>query len=216
MKKLLLLVISLSLAGCAATQNKPMDASTMAALKGKSLILVKRESPSFIAMTSGKGMFAVVGVGAAAAAGNELVRENKIVDPAMTIATSLGQTLNTRYGLRVAGKTSAVADSDDLNKIVELAGNSDYALDVVSTGWMYIYDGFKFSDYFVRYTAKLRLIDVRTSTVVSSGVCAYDPKNAGKPAVTHEKLLQNNAAYIKQELSDATKFCTAQLINGLS
>ncbi len=215
MRILLLLVVSLSLAGCASTQNKPMDAATLAGLNGKRLILVQRESPSFIAMTSGKGMFAVVGVGAAAAAGNNLAQEENIVDPAMTIATTLGQTLKSRHGVNLVGKTSAVANSGELSEIVELSGNNDYALDVVTSGWMYIYDGFKFSDYFVRYTANLRLIDVRTSTVVSTGFCAYDPKKAGKSPVTHETLLKNNAAYIKQELSDATKFCTAQFIEGL-
>lgn len=212
MKYLLLLVVSLSLAGCASTQNIPVDSSTLDSFGGKRLILVQRESPSFIAMTYGKGMFALAGVGAAATAGNNLVKEKNIVDPAMGIAESLGTILKSRYGLRGVRKTSTVAASGDLEEIVALSGSIDYALDVVTTGWQYIYDGFKFSDYFVRYTANLRLIDVRTSKVVSSGFCHYDPKKAGKPAVTHDTLLKNNAAYIKQELSDAKRFCTQQFI----
>lgn len=215
MKKFLLLVICFSLAGCAATQNKPADPATLAELKGKKVVLVQRESPSFVAMTSGKGMFAVAGVGAAVAAGNKLVKEKNIVDPAMNIATSLGKTLNSRFGATMAGKTSGVASSDNLNEIIGLAGNSDYALDVVTNGWTYIYDGFNFSDYFVGYSARVRLVDVRTSEVVSSGFCAYDAKKAGKSAVTHDALLRNDAAYIKQELADATRICTEQLIAGM-
>lgn len=215
MRLILLLVVSLSLAGCAATQNKPVDSATLAGFSGKTLILVKRESPSFVAMTSNKGMFAVVGVAAAASAGNEMVKQKNIVDPAMTIASSLGQTLKSRHGMRVVGKTSAASASGDLQEIVAMSGRNDYALDIVTTGWSYIYDGFKFSDYFVGYSANLRLIDVRTSEVVSTGFCAYDPKKAGKTAVTHDTLMKDNAAYIKQELADAARFCTQQFIAGL-
>lgn len=212
MKNLLLVIACLSIVGCAATQNSPAEPETLANFKGKSLMLIQRESPTFVAMTSGKGMFAVAGVGAAAVAGNKLVKDNAIADPAMNIGHSLANALTTRHGVKLHGQSDAVAASNDVHDIAKLADGSEYALDVVTNGWSYIYDGFKFSDYFVGYSAKLRLIDVDTATVVSSGFCAYDAKKAGKSSVAHEKLLENNAAYIKQEISDAADFCTQQFI----
>ncbi|MGI9289048.1 MAG: hypothetical protein ACR2P1_26990 [Pseudomonadales bacterium] len=212
MKKLLLTIVCLSVVSCAATQNQPVNPETLATLKGKSLTLIQRESPTFVAMTSGKGMFAVAGVGAAAAAGNKLVKDNEIADPAMDISSSLAQALTTRHGLKLQGQSAGVTASNDMHDIVKLADGSEYALDVVTNGWSYIYDGFKFSDYFVGYSAKLRLIEVNTSKVISGGFCAYDAKKAGKSPVVHEKLLENNAAYIKQEISDAADFCTQQFI----
>lgn len=175
-------------------------------MQGKSLAVVKRESPNFVAMTSGKGMFAVAGVGAAAASGNKLVAENAIVDPALQIGESVANDLTNAHGLVLLPRPTAVK-SGDVSEIAKSASGSDYALDVVTNGWSYMYDGFNFADYFVGYSSKLRLIDVRTEKVVSSGFCAYNPKKAGKSAVPHYKLVANDAAFIKQELADASEQC---------
>ena len=214
MKALTFGVLLLMLGACASTQNVAVSSDTRDAMQGKSVILVQRETPSFVAMTSGKGMFAVAGVGAAVAEGNKMVSENGIVDPAMTISRTLAENLVSDYGLQLQGETG-VATSDSVDSIVELAGESDYALDVATNGWTYMYDGFSFGDYFVGYSSKLRLIDVRTGKVVSSGFCAYDAKKLGKGPVSHEKLLAENAAYIKQELADATDVCIQEFATKL-
>ena len=214
MRAIILLFVCLSVVGCATTQNVTMSQDSLASLQGKSLTLIHRESPNFVAMTSGKGAFAVAGVGAAVAAGNKLVKENAIADPAMTISQSVAKDLANSHGLILQDRPTAMA-SPDLNEIAASASGSDYALDVVTNGWSYMYDGFKFGDYFVGYSSKLRLIDVGSAEVVSSGLCIYDAKKAGKTAVTHDALLANNAAYIKQELNDATNFCIQEFSQNL-
>lgn len=206
MKKVVALVLSLFLVGCAG-KNMAIDRATLPTLKGKSVTLVKNESPNFVAMTSGKGMFAVAGVGAAIAAGNQLVRDNQIADPAPNISRMLAQELNSRYGLSPIGDADKVAESTGVADIAKLANGSDYALDVATNGWSFMYDGFNFSDYMVGCSVKMRLIEVANSRVISEGVCAYDTKRAGKPLVRYEQLLEDNAAYIKQSLEDATLFC---------
>lgn len=206
MRNLSAVIVCLLLGACASTQDLAVSSELLETMQGKSLVVIQRETPNFVAMTSGKGMFAVAGVGAAVAAGNKVVKENGIVDPAKNISLSLARTLARNHGLELRGETD-VADSDKVDHLVQMAGGSDYALEVVTNGWSYIYDGFSFSDYFVGYSAKLRLIDVRASQVISSGLCAYDAKKAGKSPVSHETLLANNAAYIKQELADAADLC---------
>lgn len=210
MKKGIVLLVSLLLAGCAGTVNKPIDRTVLPTLKGKSVALVTHESPSFIAMTSGKGMFAVAGVGAAAAAGNKLVKDCNIEDPAPKIGNLLSEDLSTRYGLAAKGPVAQEAGSKDVAEIVKLATGSDYALDVATNGWSFMYDGFKFSDYHVGCNVKMQLIDVASATPISQGVCAYSTKLAGKPAVAYEKLLENDAAYIKQTMEDAAAACAKQ------
>lgn len=207
-------ILLLLLGACAGPQNLAVSRDTLDAMQGKSVVLIQRESPGFVAMTSGKGMFAVAGVGAAVVAGNKMVSENGIVDPAMTISRTLAHSLANGYGVQVQGETEVV-ESDNVDSLVAAAGQSDYALDVATNGWSYIYDGFSFGDYFVGYSSKLRLIDVRSGEVVSSGLCLYDAKKNGKTAVTHEKLLAENAAYIKQELADATNLCIEEFATGL-
>lgn len=211
MKILVSAVFCVLLAGCAAAPTQRLSEDTMSTMNGKTVTLIQRESPTFVAMTSGKGMFAVAGVGAAAVAGNNLVKDAQIEDPANAIRSALGEELANKHGAKIAGQSNVVANSDKMADIVLAAGNSDYALDVVTNGWSYMYDGFKFSDYFVGYSARLRLIDVSTSTVLATGMCAYDAKKAGKPAVSHDTLIADNAAYIKQELADATSSCVQQL-----
>lgn len=210
MKNIGLALAGLAIVGCASTQNVAVAPETLSNLEGKSLTLVQRESPSFVAMTSGKGMFAVAGVGAATAAGNKLVKEKDIADPALTIGQSLAQNLSDEHGVVVRGKSAGVADSNDVTEIVEQAKGSDYALDVVTNGWSYMYDGFNFGDFYVGYSSRVRMIDVATAKVISNGFCAYDAKKAGKGPVSHDTLLENDAAYIKRELADATDLCIEQ------
>ncbi len=152
-------MLASALLGACASQNVAVSSDTLATMQGKSLVLIQRESPSFVAMTSGKGMFAVAGVGAAALAGNKIVKENDIVDPAMTISRRLANGLVNEYGVALRGETDAIP-TDKVDSLADAANDSDYALDVVTHGWSYMYDGFKMGDYFVGYSSKLRLIDV--------------------------------------------------------
>ncbi len=209
MKNVSVLAACVALGACATTQNISASPETVQDMKGKSLVVIHRESPDFIAMTSGKGMFAVAGVGAAVVEGNKLVEEAGLLDPAMTIGHSLARDLVVNYGLTFNGETGK-ANSGNVATLVNLASGSDYALDVATNGWSYIYDGFAFGDYFVGYSSELRLIDVATGKVVSSGTCAYDAKKAGKSAVSHDALVANDAFFVKQELADAIDLCAQE------
>ena len=137
------------LGACASTQNTPVSSEVLASMDGKSFVLIERQSPDFVAMTSGKGMFALAGVGAAVTAGNRLVRDNNVRDPAMTISRALADDLVTDHGMTFTGETE-IADTGRVGDLIALADGSDYALDIVTNGWTYMYDGFNFGDYFTR------------------------------------------------------------------
>ncbi len=215
LKGLFTLSFLLSVVGCAGTQKKAVDQSILPTLKGKSIVQVQRESPTFVAMTSGKGMFALAGVAAAAAEGNQLVKNNQIKDPALSIGESVSAALVANYGLVDKGQSDAVLDTNDIAQIATQAEDSDYALDVATNGWSFIYDGFRFSEYIVGCSVKLRMIDVQKAKPIAEGICAYDTKTAGKPNVSYETLLENDAAYIKQTLADASKFCSEKFLTEL-
>lgn len=210
MKQLAFLLLILNIAGCADTQKRPLDSSASSTIRGKTLILVHGESPDFVAMTSGKGMFSVIGVGAAVAEGNRLVEEKKIDDPAIKISETIANVLTDRYDMQNQGRTTTASSSGNVEDIAKKANGYDYALEVTTNGWQYIYDGFNFSDYFVGYTAKIRLIDVSKSNIIANDYCIYDSKKFGKSPVTHDELLENDAAYIKKELVSAAQYCADQ------
>ena len=215
MRNLTALTLVLLAVGCASTSTQPLSSDATKNLTGKSIQVIQRESPTFVAMTSGKGMFAVAGVGAAAAAGNKLVKDKQIADPAQQIGSALAGLLASEHDMVFVDEDVPVSKSSDVDELVELGKRSDYVIDVATTGWSYIYDGFKFSDYYVGYTSKLRLIDTSSGEVISSGACAYDAKKAGKSPVTHDELMKQDAAYIKSELSDAAAHCITQFRNEL-
>lgn len=192
-----------------------LDLADIANFRGKSLVLVKRTSPDFKAFTAKKGTHTLINVNAAIRAGNGLVKDNKIVDPALDISKSVTRGLRSRYALTIAGINRKVAEDDDLGTITKLGGSKDYVLDVATSDWGFTSNGFKFSEYLVTYSAKLRLIDVKESKVIAEGLCDYDWKAAGKEFVDYEQLLADDAAVIKQHLTESVKYCTKHYLTKL-
>ena len=87
----------------------PADAST---LQGKTLALTVHERPNFIAMTAGKATFALFGVGAMVIAGNKLIDDNHVADPAQIVRTNLANALRDADGMQPmpADKTATKAE----------------------------------------------------------------------------------------------------------
>jgi hypothetical protein len=49
---------------------------------------------------------------------------------------------------------------------------------------------------------------VKAGKVLAEGLCIYDWKKAGKPTVSYEELMANDAAVIKKHLAESVDFCT--------
>ncbi|WP_428647056.1 hypothetical protein [Roseibium sp.] len=206
MRKILSLAfLCLLTAGCVSS-TQPLSSGDRGGLTGKTIAMTTRGSPAFLAMTAGKGMFAVAGVAVAAASGNELVRNNNIADPTEAIAQGVAAAYGAAYDMQVVEPVNTVSTSD-ISAIVKASGGANYVLDVASLGWGYTYLGFNFNQFRVGYTVNMRVIDASTGKVISTDSCIYDPKKMGKPAVSHDELLADGAAYIKKELADATRLC---------
>lgn len=212
MKYLVLVAIAL-LTGCATT-NSPMTAENAQKLTGESLIVTKRESPSFIAMTSSKGMFAVLGVAAAVSAGNEMVKTNNVEDPAFYIADAMAKKLTDQHAMAYAGQMEKTLTADEAAGVAKELPGYSYAVDVTSTGWSFIYDGFNFSDYYLRYGAEFHLIDIGSGTAIAEGNCSYNSKEE-VGTVKYEDMMANDAAYIKEQLKAAADNCIGQFSENL-
>lgn len=204
--KYLLILATLFVTGCATTTT-PLSNEAMQALPDQSLVITDRESPDFMAMTSSKGMFALAGVAAAISEGNDLVKKNEINDPSGQIAKNLAERLSGQYGMNFAGHIGKRVADDSASAIAKDVAGSAYVIDVETTGWNYMYDGFNFSDYFVMYTAEMQLIDVAKASPVAKGLCTYNSKDENG-TVSHEQLVDNNSAYIKEQLAAATAKCS--------
>jgi len=199
---LLLVVIS----GCASPKNIPIAENAITENETHSVIVTKREKPSFSAMTPGKGAFGLIGAVAMISAGNELIKENKVEDPAQYIGTKLVDALQTKYKLFLIEDNNEIIDSTDVEKIAETYKSANYALDVQTVNWSFTYFPTDWSHYRVIYSAKMKLIDTKMNKIVAEGFCSRVPEK-DENAPTYDDLTQNNAAGLKKELMTAADFC---------
>lgn len=184
--------------GQAAGKEKmiPLSAQDAEALRGKAVALTQHEPPSLMAMTAGKASFALFGAAAMASAGNELVRQNGVADPAGLVRDQLGGALGQAFGAQLlpldATPTKAVKPAE----LARLHADADYVLDVRSGGWNYAYLATQWGRYWVGYSVQVMLVETANKRVVSNLACAANTINDGEPP-TREALHADQARLLK-------------------
>lgn len=206
-----LLACAALLGGCVSTANVAVAPQRLAQARGASFAVTERPRADFAAMTASKmglgGLGGAVGGAiagvSAVKAGNELIRERDIPDPAVRIGQELSTHLGSAFGLTVTSGTVAVAVSDVAELAAAAAGRSDYLLDVQTVNWSCIYLPLHWTKYKVLYTVKLRLIDVKKRDLVAEGFFAWEtPK--GDPNPTYDELFADNGRLFREQLAAAT------------
>jgi hypothetical protein len=210
-KVLVLLMAALVIGGCVSTRTTTMTGEQSQTLQGKSLALTTRPKPDFAAMTPGKAMFAVVGAIAMISAGNSLVAEDGIEDPAGAIGEQLRQALVVKHGLVAAAGTGPVADTTDTAKLAALYSSADYVLDVQTINWSFVYQPHLGTQHFrVIYSVKVRLIDTHKANLLAEAFCVRKDDNDTNPP-TYDELLANHAEILKAKLREHANDCVGEL-----
>ena len=210
MKKLFFAFIFILLStGCTTIRKQALDPRAATSLKGQSLAVTTYQTPDFTAMTPAKvlipfGAFAMV------SEGNKIIAENKVSDPSLKISADLASHLEEQLGVQLLARPIAVND-DDIHKIVDAAGASThYVLDVKTFMWGMSYFSTDWTHYHVIHTARARLIDSKSKTILAEGFCTRPaPSNTNAP--TYDELVANNATLLKQESLNASETCIANL-----
>lgn len=203
-------LIALAIGGCASTKVVPLSAESAAALEGRRIGASEYETPDFSAFTAGKAMFGLVGAALMISAGNRIVSENAVEDPAGEIAASLAGRMAEVHGMTVSGSGSgAVLADGSVGSVAERYDDADYVMDVRTVNWSFLYFPTDWSRYRVLYSAKLRLVETRGGQVIAEGFCKRVPDYTDD-APTREELLANEAARLKSELATARALCDAQ------
>ncbi len=199
------LILLIILSGCVSTKNIPIDPDRVSKNKPETILITNRDKPDFAAETAGKAMFAMFGVAAMISAGNEIVRKNSIEDPAHLIGSELISDLSKKYHLKIID-SEEVVDSSKKDKILGIYHDSDWILDIETINWSIGYFPSDWDNYHVIYSAKLRLFDSRSKSLIAEGFCSRAPdQNESSP--TYNQLLENNAEIIKSELNIAARYC---------
>lgn len=210
MKKIVVLVsIFAMLSACVSTKNIKISATDIQQLNPNNMALTIRDKPDFAAMTAGKAMFAMLGAAAMIAAGNELVKENEVEDPARYIQTELAKALTTSYGFALNIGPAIKVDTDKPAKIAALAPASDLVLDVETINWSFAYFPTDWNNYRVIYSVKLRLFNTKTKSMVAEGFCSRVPEE-DTSAPSYDELVANKAERLKQELKVAADKCIGE------
>ncbi len=188
-------LVSLCLASCVSTRETPLPDATV--LSRKSAARTSRVVPSFAAMTPGKAQFGMIGAAAMISTGNKIIRDNRVEDPADWISQELAIAMTKKYGTTSAGKRTILDESPAA--IAQACAGADYALDVRTINWSFVYFPVNWGTYRVIYSAKLRLIDCKTGKVVAEGFHARIPEKT-EQSPGYDDLVDKGAAGLKREL----------------
>jgi hypothetical protein len=207
---ILLLPIVAGLAGCA---DRPLPPGRAALLpfKGARIAIMERDTPAFAAnRTASLLLGSAPPPAVAAAAGSALIRDNHVEDPAHRIRETLLGHLRQKLGLvPVAGPGKAEGDRGDPHQGDRAPAGADLLLDVQTTRWDYRFLPRNWLHYKVTYAAIVRIIDVRRSKVLMAFTC--ERQSPLERAPTHDELLANQAARLKQELASSAERCATAL-----
>jgi hypothetical protein len=205
-----LLVGLLVLVGCVSTRNAPVSADRTHGLQGRTIALSNRPRADFVAMTAGKAAFALVGAVAMIEAGNTIVKDNGIDDPAPLLGQKLIGEAEVRYGVVAATPPSVAIDTTDLARMAHAASNADLLLDVQSLGSQFRYFPTDWSHYAVDSAFKVRLLDVHSAALIAEGFCRQTTQKDPAPP-TKDELLDDNAARLKAILASQRDACLQKL-----
>jgi hypothetical protein len=198
--------VALSLGACASVSHAPISKEASNRLHSKAIVSARYTKPDFTAFTADKAVLGLLGVGAMFLEGNAIVKDNEIEDPALAISTGLLSRLSASKST-TAVTSSKVTDKDDVSTIVTTNPGGDFVLDVKTLNWMFNYYPTDWGHYRVTYSARLRLIDAATKSVVAESACSLVQGDDKNPP-SKDQLLENKAALLKNYLSKAAAACT--------
>lgn len=198
MKKILCAMIALvSVTAAAKDKDKVMALPSGAAsqLSGKMLAVTRHKKADFSAMTAGKATFALLGGAAMIVAGNKIVEENQIADPADIFEMELAPALAKKYGMTLKSGSGLLVDGSKPQQIVAVQADADYVLDLQSNTWMFAYYPADWNTYWIGYGVQASLFD-KSGKQLSKMTCYSDtnkhPKSPGK-----DDMLADSAKLLK-------------------
>lgn len=197
------------LSACVSTKTVKADLSSLQRGGHQLVTLTQRELPSFSAMTAGKAAFGLIGAVGMISAGNAIVRDNRIEDPAIGIAQELSQRLADELSVPVRVAESKT-DASDAAALARQYPGAGLLLDVQTVNWSFTYFPSDWNNYRVIYSVKMRLIDTRTGKLVAEGFCARVPEYS-TDAPSYEQLIGNGATGLKASLKRSGDECQEEM-----
>ncbi len=193
--------------GCATIKTDELTAVEATQLQDKSMVLTQyNELPDFSATTAVNVQFGLIGALTAIENGNTIIENNKIEDPARSVAEKLAEGITDNYQVTIATTEHQVPLKTKVKGLIELHSDFDYILDVKSLGWGSMYFTSDWNNYIVSYRTHARLIEVATEKVIAEEVCLFWPEFEDTNAAPSYEELENGVG-LKRELDKAVDYC---------
>ena len=216
MKKITTSLLALAfLTSCVSTKIIPITSENSAEIKNKKVAVIHSKKPDFAAITYGNMMWSaftggIIGTIKMISDGNKIINDNAIEDPAIVISKNLSADFKKKYDVQIIEDAIVKDISYDAEKIAkEYRDIADYALDLRTINWHFVYLPMRIDSFRVIYSSKLRLIDTKNSQIIAEGFCARIPEGEQtKNAPSYDQMLANKAQILKEELAQSAIYCT--------
>ncbi|PPC75982.1 hypothetical protein C4K68_17565 [Pokkaliibacter plantistimulans] len=209
-----LIVVSLLgsiVVGCGAVNTKPLADADLLSIKGKTLLIAKYEKlPDFTATTALNAQFGIVGAMTAISNGNEMIAKNNIKDPALAIASSVGNQFEKSYDMSVHEASDFVQAGVKPEQLAMQYKNYDYVLDISTFYWRSAYYRLDPNNYQVMYSANARLIDTNTAKVIFEDRCAHQPEYEDTDDAPSYAELEDGSG-LRRSFDLSIKYCIDQI-----
>jgi hypothetical protein len=195
-------------AGCTSTPASKLSSKEQSALEGKSVVLDQKPTTHFLVNASSAvlsvaldpfmaGKFNAEG----GAAGDRLVKQDRLTDPATVIGPGLLADLQSQYHMKViAGPPSN--------------GDARYVLSEEVTVWNAMYLPFRLSHYGVMLVVNADVTDRATKRKLRGAQCIIRPRDQ-PDAPTLTELLENDGARLRVEVDYASGACLETMKHSL-
>ncbi|MES2611040.1 MAG: hypothetical protein V4679_12410 [Pseudomonadota bacterium] len=201
----------LALVGCGTITPQAIEGKQLESLKNQTLASTAREKFDFAMRTPSSAMVGgLLGWLTMINAGNKLVADHNLEDPAVPISLGLARVLESHQGTRLVAPAIATTVVDAQQIAAAGKGKAKFVLDVETTNWNAAYIPTVWGRYRVNYWGIARLINVDTQAVVAQGVCRRTPE-ANSKAPTYDELWADQAAVAKRELELIAQECVQML-----
>jgi hypothetical protein len=195
------------LGGCTTIETAALQPAVAAQLRGQNVGIVIQEPATFSVMQTRDVALGPLGILNMNAEGARLRREAHIGDPAEDIATLLGDSLAGRHEAVIL-PARGNAHQQDVDRILAAAPpEARYVLTVATVSWGIMNLPAPRTDMQVTYTARARLVDVRTQAVIAEGGCLQAPDGTEIHAVSYKDFTADNAMLARTELAARVDRC---------
>jgi hypothetical protein len=200
-------------ASCTSTAPSRLTSTQRAAIEGKS-ILLQQPVPSQFALISSSSTVAGAldpftagaNAGKSSKAGNTIVEQDHLVDPATIIGPALLAEFVSMYGMKSIAGTGLPTTSGSTSP----HGDADFVLSVEVSSWSTMYLLSNLSHYGVMLVAKAKLVDGANAHVLREARCFIRPRNQSD-APTFTELMENDGIRLRVEADFATQACVEAL-----